>query len=116
MVDAISSSSAASTLLSSAASGATSSADLEAQISSMQDTLANETDEQKRAKIEKQLAELKAQLQAAQAAEKLKQGHAQPGDKTAAQQAPSLLSGESDKIGTSNFDEATPFGDREAWV
>jgi hypothetical protein len=66
--------------------------------------------------LEKQLAELKAQLQAAQAAEKLKHGHAEPGDKAAEQQTPSLLSGESDKIGTSNFDETTPFGDREAWV
>ncbi len=117
MVDAISSS--ASTLLSSSATGssAASTADLEAQISAMQDSLAKETDEQKKAKIEQQLAALKAQLEAAQAAEKLKHGYAQAGDKSSDQQAkPTLLSGESDKIGTTNFDDATPFGDREAWV
>jgi len=116
MVDAISSS-AASTLLSSSAGSAASTSDLEAQIASMQDTLANETDEQKKAKIEQQLSALKAQLEAMQAAEKLKHGHAQAGDKPGDQQAaPSLLSGESDKIGTTNFDDAAPFGDREAWV
>lgn len=116
MVDAISSS--ASTLLSSStgAAGAASTADLEAQIATMQGSLANETDEQKKAKIEQQLSALKAQLEAMQAAEKLKHGHAQAGDKSGEQQAPSLLSGESDKIGQTNFDDTTPFGDREAWV
>ena len=34
----------------------------------------------------------------------------------AEQAKPALLSGESDKIGTSNYDEETPFGERYAYV
>jgi predicted transcriptional regulator len=113
MVDAISSA-AASTLLSSSssASGAASStADIEAQITAKQDELASETDAQKKAEIEQAIAALKAQLEAAQAAEKLKTtakgGELPP---------PAQLSGESAQIGTANFDENTPFGERTAWL
>ena len=54
----------------------------------------------------------KAELSAAQAAEKSKDTSStstQPAAQT-------LLSGESEQIGTTNFEEDTPFGDREAWV
>ncbi|MFB9947206.1 hypothetical protein ACFFP0_00015 [Rhizobium puerariae] len=112
MVDAISS--AASTLISSSSSSSASTLDgIEAQITAKQEELANETDEQKKTAIEDEIAALKAQLEALKAAEKLKSGRAGEGEDT---QAASLLSGESDKIGTRNFDESTPFGDRTAWV
>lgn len=59
------------------------------------------------AKISAKQAETAA-VQAAEKAEK------QPA--AAEDDAPHLLSGESDMIGTANFDEDTPFGDRTARV
>jgi cob(I)alamin adenosyltransferase len=118
MTSAISSSTASSLLgststSSSSSSSTTSTAEIEAQIASLQTQLSSETDETKKTTIQQQIAALEAQLEAAEAAEKAKSG----GDSSSTeQQAPATFSGESDKIGTGNFDESTPFGERTAWV
>lgn len=114
------SSTAATTLLSSTTSSSSSSssssatvADLQAQISAKQAELGQETDAQKKAEIQDEIAALQAQLEAAQAAEKMKSG-SDDGDQQP--QQPAQLSGESDRIGSKNYDDGTPFGDRTSWV
>jgi DNA repair exonuclease SbcCD ATPase subunit len=120
MVDAISSSAVSLLTASSSTSSTTTSStsgsgtsEIEAQIAAKQNELASATDDAARTELQEAIAELKAELAKAQAAEKSqKQSPSALTETTSSAQ----LSGESEKIGTTNFDDDTPFGDREAWV
>lgn len=117
MVSAISSS--ASTILSSAASTSSSSssddlASLEAQLAEKQAALSQTQDEQEKATIEKSIETLEAKIAKIEATESGK-GQASASSKPAAA-APGEFSGESERIGTKNFDETSEFGSRTAYV
>lgn len=94
---------------------------LESQISSKQEALSSaKTDEEKSeirdslSKLRASLAKLKAQMSQIEATENAAKTAAQA--PTAEQAKPALMSGESEKISTSNYDENTPFGERYAYV
>ncbi|MFS8047781.1 hypothetical protein [Rhizobium sp. BR 314] len=112
MVSAISSSSTAAATTNSSSSAATE-AQLKVTIKEKNRELDKATDEKTRAALQKQITKLQAQLQKLQNADKAKstagadeQNHA----------STATLSGESDRIGSKNFDSATDFGQREAYV
>lgn len=115
MVSAISSS--ASTILSSAASTSSSSssddlASLEAQLAEKQAAALSQTqDEQEKATIEKSIETLEAKIEATESGK----GQASASSKPAGA-APGEFSGESERIGTKNFDETSEFGSRTAYV
>jgi hypothetical protein len=129
MVTALSSSSTASLFgASSTTSSSPSTADdatkIQAQIAAKKAELANTKDPDEAATLQKDLTTLEAKL-----ATLLKSSSSQPsatGQTTKASaasassssksNAQSPLSGESDRIGTANFDENTDFGDRTAYV
>lgn len=127
MVTAISSTSATTSTTALDQAGATSAslkssiAKLESQITSKEEELASaETDDQK-SEINDELTDLRAslaKLEAQQAQMEAAENAAKTTAKTptAEQAKPALLSGESDKIGSTNYDEETPFGDRYAYV
>lgn len=107
-----------STLVSAASGGSVKSqiAALQAQISAKQSEVDSAKDEKAKADAEAQLAALKAQLAALELQQSQEQqatgGSSAPTGKTDEADAVTLLSGESDKIGTKNYDDETPFGER----
>lgn len=115
MVTAVTSS--GSSLLSATSSSQTSSdlASLEAQLSEKKASLAETKDESEKAALEQAIATLEAKIAKAQVADKALASV--KGDTAAkGEQAPEKLSGESDRIGTTNFDKDSEFGDRTAFV
>ncbi|SMC58341.1 hypothetical protein [Rhizobium sp. RU36D] len=117
MVTAISGTStsqAVSTLSSSSTGSAKSQiAALQSQLSAKQIELFEAKDEESKSEIQESIADLKAQITALELQQSQEQ-QAKPASKPASdeQTATKLLSGESESIGTKNFDEETPFGDR----
>lgn len=123
MVTAISSTSATTSTIaldqagSSSTSLKSSIAKLESQITSKEEELASaETDDQK-SEINDELTELRASLAKLEAQQaQMEAAESAAKTPTAEQAKPALLSGESDKIGSTNYDEETPFGERYAYV
>jgi len=112
MVSAISSSSTAAAIVSSSSSTATE-AQLKVTIKEKNRELDKATDEKTKAELQKQITKLQAQLQKLQNADKSK---ATAGAEQGNRPSNSMLSGESDRIGTTNFDATADFGQREAYV
>ncbi|WP_137134428.1 FlxA-like family protein [Rhizobium sp. FKY42] len=120
MVDAISS--AATTILSSSSSSSSTSsssntdvAALEAQLAAKQSELAKTEDEDDKKELEEQIATLQKQIADAKAAEAKKLADTGSSNQKP-EQVPAQMSGESDRIGSKNFDENTEFGERTAYV
>ncbi|WP_421360897.1 hypothetical protein [Agrobacterium rosae] len=122
MVTAVSSSSTASTVLSSASTTSSSSADvaaLNAKIALKQSELAKTEDKDDAEALKSAIAELQAELKALQTTKTTSstqtEAPAKPeGTKDIDEEK--TLSGESERIGTKNFAEDTPFGSREMWL
>lgn len=123
MVTAISSASATTSTTALDQAGATgaslksSIAKLESQITSKEEELASAKTDDQKSEINDELTDLRAslaKLEAQQAQAEAAENAAKT--PTAEQAKPALLSGESDKIGSTNYDEETPFGERYAYV
>ncbi len=112
MVSAISSPSTATATVNSSSSSATE-AQLKVTIKEKNRELAKATDEKTKAALQKQITKLQAQLQKLQNADKSK---STAGAEEQNRPSSSTLSGESDRIGTKNFDATAEFGQREAYV
>ncbi|ENN88096.1 hypothetical protein RHSP_38827 [Rhizobium freirei PRF 81] len=112
MVSAISSSAAA-TVVADASSSAATESQLQAAIKEKTKELDKATDEKTKASLQKQISKLQAQLQKLQNADK---ANAAANAENQGSKSGSALSGESDRIGTKNFDASTDFGAREAYV
>lgn len=108
---AISSASTATTLLSSTSSSDTSVASLEAQLAAKQQALSEAKTDDDKATIQDEIDALTQQISAAELSK------SSSGSKASAPPPPpaDALSGESDRIGTINFDDNTPDGEREAY-
>lgn len=94
-------------------------ADLQSQIAAKQAELSSARTDEEKQEIEDEITELKAELAKAQAAEKQaseKTSGATSQSSKPASYANEKLAGESERIGTVNFSEETPFGERTAWV
>lgn len=127
----VSATSSATTLFSSSSSssssGDSSVTDLKAQITAKQAELASATTEEEKASIKDEITALKAELSKAQSDAKSQwasatspagppPGNAKKNDGDADDQASQKMSGESERIGSVNFDANTPFGEQTAWV
>ena len=108
MVSAVSGAGAAASILSSSSSSSSSTDDLKAQIAAKQSELGEAADEKAKEELKAEIAALKAQLEALENSAKSQSSSATPKE--------AGLSGESTRIGTTNFTQDTPFGEREAWV
>ncbi|MDC7741988.1 hypothetical protein PQF32_05185 [Rhizobium sp. BC56] len=89
-------------------------ASLEAQLAEKQAALERTEDEQDKATIEKSIETLEAQIAKLEASEN-SQSQSSAASKPA-DEAPGEFSGESERIGTTNFDETSDFGSRTAYV
>ncbi len=67
-------------------------------------------------KLEVELRNLQAELVSAQSRQGASNTNDNAGDDKDQQAAKGAFSGESDRIGTTNFDESTPFGQRVAYL
>ncbi|WP_244618719.1 hypothetical protein [Rhizobium sp. 18065] len=114
MVSAISSS--ATSILSSTSSSSSASdlASLEAQLAEKQAALSETDDEEEKATIEKAIATLQSKIAKISVTES-SDTQTTTSTKTE-EEAPQEMSGESERIGTKNFDEDSAFGDRTAYV
>ncbi|MGG6895504.1 hypothetical protein [Rhizobium sp. BR 315] len=112
MVSAVSSSAAA-TAVANASSSAATEAQLQAAIKEKTKELDKATDEKTKASLQKQIGKLQAQLQKLQDADR---ANSAANTENKGGKSGSALSGESDRIGTKNFDASTDFGKREAYV
>jgi phosphate uptake regulator len=112
MVSAVSGS--ASTILSSSSSSDI--ATLEAQLAEKRAALAKTQDKDEKATVEKAIETLEAKI--AKLSTSSETTAAQPAAASNSRQAaaPAQMSGESERIGDTNFDESTEFGDRTAYV
>ncbi|MFK0384484.1 hypothetical protein [Agrobacterium sp. NPDC090273] len=108
MVSAVSGAGAAASVLSSSSTSSSSTDDLKAQIAAKQSELSEAADEKAKEELKAEIATLKAQL------EELENSSKSQSSGSAAKEG--SLSGESERIGTTNFSEETPFGEREAYV
>jgi hypothetical protein len=113
MVSAVSNSS--STLISAASSNSDVSA-LQAQLAEKQAALAKTEDRDEKATIEKAIAALEAKIEKALVSAQGSSTKSAPAVQAQMQEAPAKASGESERIGSTNFDEATEFGDRTAYI
>ena len=102
MVGAVSSTTSAATTLTSSPGGSGLSA-LEAQLASKQSALAEAEDEETKAELQEAIASLKAEIAALKAAKEMRAVQASEGENTS-------------RIGTRNFEDSDPFGDREIYV
>lgn len=111
-------SSTASSILSSTTTSSSSSTDttkLEAELAEKKAALQDAQDDDEKAEIQAEISALEAQIakvtEAATASGSAGAGKAQP-----AKQEALATSGESERIGSKNFDDNTPFGDRTSYI
>jgi peptidoglycan hydrolase CwlO-like protein len=113
----VSSTSTASTLLSASSSSSTSLASLESQLAAKEKALSEAETEDDKTGIQEEIDALEAKIAAA----KLEQSKSSSGASQAATsendsgKETATFSGESSRIGTVNFDENTPVGERVAY-
>lgn len=108
MVSAVSGTSIAVSVLSSSTSSSTVS-ELKAQIAEKQSELSQVTEAKAQEELKSAIASMKAELEALENSADKSASPGESADKP-------ILSGESSRIGTKNFDADTPFGERESWI
>ncbi|WOS62879.1 hypothetical protein [Sinorhizobium fredii] len=108
MVSAISGSTATALVGSSSSTSSSSVSEIEAQIARKEAELSGATDETEKQTIQSEIEALEAKL------EQLQSASNNAAEKTV--QPENKLAGESERIGTRNFDEETEFGERTIYV